>query len=112
MAGGVSRDLRERVFLFSCAVVTFSRELSSEPGVVRAIAWQLADAARSAGAYLEEARAAYSRRDFASKNSLSLKEARELTSGMKRLRLVGVLLLAALMACVVAWWNSVLSSQF
>ena len=70
-------DLRERVFEFSCAVVPFCREMSKEPGVVRQIAWQLADAATSSGANLEEAKAAYSRREFAARNSISLKEMRE-----------------------------------
>jgi four helix bundle protein len=70
-------DLRERVFEFACAVVVFSRELSKEPGVTREIAWQLAAAATSVGSNLEEAKAAYSRRDFAAKNAISLKESRE-----------------------------------
>ena len=70
-------DLRERVFEFACEIVAFSRQLSREPGVVREIAWQLANAATSAGANLEEAKAAYSRRDFAAKNSIALKEVRE-----------------------------------
>jgi four helix bundle protein len=70
-------DLRERVFEFACAIVLFCRDLSKEPGTVRQIAWQLADAATSSGANLEEAKAAYSRRDFAAKNAISLKEMRE-----------------------------------
>jgi four helix bundle protein len=70
-------DLRERVFEFGCAVVLFSCELSKQPGVVRQISWQLADAPTSAGSNLEEAKAAYSRRDFAAKNGISLKEMRE-----------------------------------
>ena len=70
-------DLRKRMFDFVCAVVLFCRDLSKEPGVVRHIAWQLADAATSAGSNLEEAKAAYSRRDFAAKNAISLKEMRE-----------------------------------
>jgi len=45
--------------------------------VVRRVAWQLAAAAASAGSNLEEAKAAYSRRDFAAKNAISLKEMRE-----------------------------------
>ena len=65
------------MFEFVCSVVLFCRELSQEPGVVRQIVWQLADAVTSAGSNLEEAKAAYSRRDFASKNSISLKEMRE-----------------------------------
>ena len=70
-------DLRERIFAFACEVVKFTRRLSREPGVVRQIAWQLAAAATSAGANLEEAKSAYSRRDFAAKNSILLKEMRE-----------------------------------
>jgi four helix bundle protein len=70
-------DLRDRVFEFVCAIVLFCRELSKEPGVDRQIAWQLAAAATSVGSNLEEAKAAYSRRDFAAKNAISLKEIRE-----------------------------------
>ena len=70
-------DLRERMFTFVCNIVGFCRRLSGEPGVVRHIGWQLAEAATSAGANLEEAKAAYSRRDFAAKNAISLKEMRE-----------------------------------
>ena len=70
-------DLRERMFEFVCLVVPFCRALSKEPGVVRQIAWQLASAATSAGSNLEEAKAAYSRRDFAAKNAIALKEMRE-----------------------------------
>src|SRR5262245_34877023 len=70
-------DLRERMFDFACEVVAFSQRLAKQPGVLRDIALQLASAATSAGANLEEAKAAYSRRDFAAKNSISLKEIRE-----------------------------------
>jgi len=51
--------------------------LSAEPGVVRNIAWQLADAGTSVAANYEEAKASYSRREFAVKNCIVLKEARE-----------------------------------
>jgi four helix bundle protein len=71
------RDLLERTFRFACAVVPFCRKLSAEPGVVRQIAWQLADAGTSVAANYEEAKGSYSRRDFAAKNSIVLKEARE-----------------------------------
>jgi four helix bundle protein len=79
-------DLRERVFEFACATVLFCRELSKNSGVDRQIAWQLADAATSAGANLEEAKAAYSRRDFAAKNAISLKEIREATYWLRVIR--------------------------
>ena len=71
------RELGERTFIFACDVVRYCRELSKEAGVVRGIAWQLSDAATSAAANYEEAKAAYSRREFASKTSISLKELRE-----------------------------------
>jgi four helix bundle protein len=77
MAETASRDLVERTFRFACRIVPFCRKLSAEPGVVRQIAWQLADAGTSVAANYEEAKGAYSRREFAAKNSIVLKEARE-----------------------------------
>ena len=70
-------DLRERVFVFAGRVVLFCRELSKEPGSARHIGGQLAAAATSVGSNLEEAKAAFSRRDFAAKNAIALKEMRE-----------------------------------
>jgi len=57
--------------------VKFCLKLSAQPGVKRQIAWQLADAGTSIAANYEEAKAAYSRRDFRAKTSIVLKEARE-----------------------------------
>jgi len=71
------RDLCDRTFLFACDVVRFCLVFSSQPGARQHIAEQLLEAATSVGANAEEARAAYSRREFACKNSLVLKEARE-----------------------------------
>ena len=71
------RDLCERTFLFAGAIVEFCQRFSKEPGVRRHIGEQLLRAGTSVGANVEEAKAAYSRREFASKNSLVLKEARE-----------------------------------
>jgi four helix bundle protein len=70
-------DFRERAFRFTCDVFDFCEELAQTPGMARRVAYQLLDAASSIGANLEEAKAAYSPRDFTSKNSISLKEARE-----------------------------------
>jgi four helix bundle protein len=70
-------DLRERAFRFTCDVFGFCEELARFPGMSRRIAYQLFDSVSSIGANLEEAKAAYSPRDFTSKNSISLKEARE-----------------------------------
>jgi four helix bundle protein len=78
--------LRERTFKFACDIVVFCRELSAEPGVVRNIAWQLADAGTSVAANYEEAKAAYSRREFAYKNRRILNKARESRQETIRLR--------------------------
>ena len=77
MASVSASDLGERTFSFACEIVRYSRALAKEPGIVRNAAWQLADAATSAAANYQEAKAAYSRRDFAAKNSIVLKELRE-----------------------------------
>ena len=71
------RNLGDRTFRFACDVVTYCRELSKESGVVRQISWQLSAAATSAAAQYQEAKAAYSRKEFAAKNSGVLKELRE-----------------------------------
>jgi len=87
--------------------VPYCRELSKEPGVVRQIAWQLSDAATSAAANDQEAKAAYSRREFAAKNSTVLKELREsklwlrklcaiFTSSMKKLHPVALFVACAI----------------
>jgi four helix bundle protein len=70
-------DLGERTFRFACDVVRFCQKLAAEPGVARQIAWQLADAGTSVAANYEEAKGSYSRREFAAKNGIVLKEARE-----------------------------------
>jgi hypothetical protein len=70
MATNKPHDLGERTFQFACDVVRFSRKLSTEPGVVRQIAWQLADAGTSVAANDEEAKGSYSRREFAAKNAI------------------------------------------
>lgn len=71
------RDLCDRTFLFACDIVTFCRELAREPGAARQISRQLLDAGTSIGANTEEAKGAYSRREFAAKNSIVLRECRE-----------------------------------
>ena len=69
-------DIRERTFQFACDIVRFCRQLSKDPSC-RHIAWQLQDAGTSVGANCEEAKSAYSRREFAVKNCICLKESRE-----------------------------------
>jgi four helix bundle protein len=70
-------DLRERAFRFTCETFNFCEHLSGNPGMTRHVAYQLFRAVSSIGANLEEEKAAYSRREFTSKNAISLKEARE-----------------------------------
>jgi len=71
------RDLRRRTFSFACGVVALCRQLSQAPGIDRQLAGQLLRSGTSVGANLEEASAAHSRREFACKLSLVLREARE-----------------------------------
>jgi len=85
MTSAKPRDLGERTFQFSCDIVRFCRKLSAESGVVRQISWQLVDAGTSVSANYEEAKGSYSRREFAAKNAIVLKEARE---ARHRLRLI------------------------
>lgn len=74
---GKPRDLCERTFLFASDIVGLCRELSRVPSVSRQLAGQLLRAGTSVGANAEEAKAAYTRREFACKNSIVLRESRE-----------------------------------
>jgi four helix bundle protein len=71
------QDIRDRTFEFACLVVEFSKRLYDQGGVARLMTGQLVDCSTSIAAMLEEARGAESRRDFISKCSIGLKEARE-----------------------------------
>ena len=70
-------DIRERAFAFAVRIVRLCQRLEAKGGVCRTISFQLLKAGTSVGANLEEAKAGQSRADFISKNSSSLKEARE-----------------------------------
>ena len=70
-------DIRVRTFEFACRVVEFGKKLYEQGGVARQMAPQLINCSTSIAAILEEARGAESRRDFISKCSIGLKEARE-----------------------------------
>ena len=72
-----AEDLTARTFRFACDAYDYCHELTGLPGLARRIAWQLFDAAGSVGANREEAKAAYSPRDFTAKNAIVLKECRE-----------------------------------
>ena len=69
--------IRERTFQFSCTLVNFCREIETFSSVKSHVVLQLVKSGTSVGANVEEAKAAYSRREFAAKNSIALKEARE-----------------------------------
>jgi four helix bundle protein len=77
MSSPKPRDLCDRTFLFSRDIVAYCLVFSQRPGAPRQIARQLLRAGASVGANAEEAKAAYTRREFACKNSLVLREARE-----------------------------------
>jgi four helix bundle protein len=77
MATAKPRALTDRTFLFACDVVRFCRQLSTTPGVHRQVASQLLRSGTSVGANVEEAKAAFTRRDFANKYALVLRESRE-----------------------------------
>jgi len=70
-------DIAERAFVFACRVLLLCDPLLRRRGIARKIGGQLADAASSLGANLQEANGAQSRPDFIAKSSISLKEARE-----------------------------------
>jgi four helix bundle protein len=72
-----SHDLRQRTFQFACRIVKVCRKLSAGGTVHRQFAHQLIRSGTSIGANFEEAHAAHSRREFACKLSLVLREARE-----------------------------------
>jgi four helix bundle protein len=71
------QNLRDRAFEFACESVSLCSEMITRGGAGRVLAPQLLRCATSIGANLEEARGGESRRDFISKCSIALKEARE-----------------------------------
>jgi four helix bundle protein len=67
------RELREGTFHFTCDVYDYCQALVLLSGLPRRVGFQLFDAAASVASNLEEAKAAYSRNEFAAKNAISLK---------------------------------------
>jgi four helix bundle protein len=70
-------DIRERAFAFAVRIVKLCQYLEKNTNISKSLINQLLKAGTSIGANLEEAKAGQSRADFISKNSISLKEARE-----------------------------------
>jgi four helix bundle protein len=77
MAQSKPRPLPDRTFAFACDIVRFCRTLSVTPGVHRLVASQLLRSGTSVGANVAEAKAAFTRRDFANRYALVLRESRE-----------------------------------
>src|SRR4051794_2881031 len=77
MRSQMPEDLTARTFRFACDAYDFCEELVRKPGLQRRVGYPLFDAASSVGGNREEAKSAYSRREFGSKNAISLKECRE-----------------------------------
>ena len=77
MSADFPKDLRERAFHFTCKLFDFCEDLARTPGPRRTIANQLFDAGSSIGANLAESKAAYTRKELAAKNAISLKESHE-----------------------------------
>lgn len=73
----LARDLEKRTFDFACDILRFCLTLSRTPGVHRQVAHQLLRSGTSIGANLAEAKAAFTRREFACKYALVLRESRE-----------------------------------
>ena len=67
----------KRAFGFACRIVTLHESLVRRNATARTLARQLLRSGTSIGANLAEAHVAESRRDFVSKCSIALKEARE-----------------------------------
>ena len=84
------RDLCDRTFVFARDIVVLCMSLSKQPGAHRQIAGQLLRAGTSVGANAEEAKAAYSRREFACKNNIVLREAREARYWLRLIRATGL----------------------
>lgn len=81
-----TRDIEERTFNFGVRIIKLCQFLERKSWVNSTLGRQILRSGTSIGSNVEEAQAAESRADFASKNSIALKEARETHY---RLRLLG-----------------------
>jgi len=78
--------ITDRTFAFACEIVRLYKSLTALPGFPPRIAGQLLGAGTSIGSNVEESRAAFSRRDMASRLSVSLREARETKFWLRLIR--------------------------
>jgi four helix bundle protein len=72
-----TRDIEERTFKFGVRIIKLCQFLEKKSWANSTLGRQLLRSGTSIGSNVEEAQAAESRADFASKNSIALKEARE-----------------------------------
>jgi four helix bundle protein len=72
-----SRNIEERSFQFACRIVPLAETLMRRGGAAALLGRQLAKAATSVAANLEEATGAQSKPDFIARTSVAFKEARE-----------------------------------
>lgn len=70
------QDIRERAFEFAVSVIKLTKALPRTTDA-QVLGRQVLRSATSVGANLEEAQAGYTRPDFAYRNTIALKEARE-----------------------------------
>jgi four helix bundle protein len=70
-------SFQHRRFRFALEILRFYRRVTSTTDMPLHLARQALRAGTSIGANLEEARSAYSRRDLAAKQTITLREARE-----------------------------------
>ena len=77
--------INERTFEFAVRITKLCSYLDKQPGTSRLLAAQLFRSGTSIGANIEESRSAESDKDFVSKQSIALKEARETKYWLKLL---------------------------
>ena len=77
--------INERTFEFAVRITKLCSYLDKQPGTPRLLAAQLFRSGTSIGANIEEYRSAESDKDFISKQSIALKEARETKYWLKLL---------------------------
>jgi four helix bundle protein len=84
-------DIRERLFLFACEVTQVAQFLQTCGPVAAELSPQLAKAAVSAGANVEEADDGSSPRDFVAKELIALREVKETRFRLRVARRAGFL---------------------
>jgi four helix bundle protein len=89
--GGKPFDIRERLYLFACQVVSVAQKLHTRGPIAGAFSTQLVDAAVSAAANAEEADDASSDKDFRAKERICLREIKEARLRLRVLRHTGFL---------------------